>query len=143
MPVYRLFQFSSVAEPSLTLCGPVNRSTPGLPLHHQLLDFTQIHVHQVGDAIQPPHPLLSPSPPAPKPFLHQSLFQRVNSLHEVAKELEFQLQHQSSNEHPGLISLRMDLQSKGLSGVFSNTTVQKHQFFGAQPSSQSNSHIHT
>ena len=108
MPVYRLFQFSSVAEPSLTLCGPVNRSTPGLPLHHQLLDFTQIHVHQVGDAIQPPHPLLSPSPPAPKPFLHQSLFQRVNSLHEVAKELEFQLQHQSSNEHPGLISLRMD-----------------------------------
>ena len=143
MPVYCLFQFSSVAEPSLTLCGPVNRSTPGLPLHHQLLDFTQIHVHQVGDAIQPPHPLSSPSPPAPKPFLHQSLFQRVNSLHEVSKELEFQLQHQSSNEHPGLISLRMDLQSKGLSGVFSNTTVQKHQFFGAQLSSQSNSHIHT
>ena len=73
------------------LCDPMNRSTPGLPAHHQLLEFTQTHVHLVGDAIQPSHPLLSPSPPAPNPSQHQSLFQRVNSSHEVAKVLEFQL----------------------------------------------------
>ena len=67
----------------------------GLPVHHQLLEFTQTHAHRVSDAIQPSHPLLSPSPPAPNPSQHQGLFQWVNSLHEVAKELEFQLQHQS------------------------------------------------
>ena len=88
-------QFSSVAQSCPTLCDPMNRSTPGLPVHHQLLDFTQTHVHQVSDAIQPSHPLLSPSPPAPNPFQHQSLFQWVNSLHDMAKVLEFQLQHQS------------------------------------------------
>ena len=70
---------------------PTNRSTPGLPVHHHLPEFTQTHVHQVGDAIQPSHPLFSPSPPAPNPSQHQSLFQRVNSSHEVAKVLEFQL----------------------------------------------------
>ena len=86
----------------------MNRSTPGLPVHHQLQKFTQTHVHRVGDAIQPSHPLSSPSPPAPNPSQHQSLFQWVNSSHEVAKVLEFQLQHQYSNEHPGLISFRMD-----------------------------------
>ena len=84
-------QFSSVAQLCPTLCDPMNRSTPGLPVHHQLPEFTQTHVHPVGDAIQPPHPLLSPSPPAPNPSQHQSLFQRVNSSHEVAKVLEFQL----------------------------------------------------
>ena len=83
-------QFSSVAQPCLTLCDPMNRSTPGLPVHHQLLEFTQTHVHWVGDAIQPSHPLSSPFPPAPNPSQHQSLFQWVNSLHEVAKVLEFQ-----------------------------------------------------
>ena len=88
-------QFSSVAQLCPTLCNPMNRSTPGLPVRHQLLEFTQTHVHQVGDATQPSHPLLSPSPPAPNPSQHQSLFQRVNSLHEVAKVLEFQPQHQS------------------------------------------------
>ena len=86
----------------------MNRSMPGLPVPHQLLEFTQTHVHRVGDAIQPSHPLSSPSPPAPNPSQHQSLFQWVNSSHEVDKVLEFQLLHQSFSEHPGLISFRMD-----------------------------------
>ena len=86
----------------------MNRSMPGLPVHQQLLEFTQTHVHRVGDAIQPSHPLSSPSPPAPNPSQHQGLSQWVNSSHEVAKVLEFQLQHQSFQEHPGLISFRMD-----------------------------------
>ena len=84
-------QLSSVTQSCLTLCNPVNHSTPGLPVHHQLSEFTQTHVCRVGDAIQPPHPLSSPSPPAPNPSQHQGLFQWVNSLHEVAKVLEFQL----------------------------------------------------
>ena len=71
----RLNQFSSVAQSCPTLCDPMNCSMPGLPVHHQLLEFTQTHVHQVGDAIQPSHPLSSPSPPAPNPSQHQSLFQ--------------------------------------------------------------------
>ena len=86
----------------------MNRSTPGLPVHHQLPDFTQTHVHWVGDAIQPAHPLSSPSPPARNLSQHQSLFQWVNSSHEVAKVLEFQLYHHSFQEHPGIISFRMD-----------------------------------
>ena len=86
-------QFSSVTQSCWTLCDPMNRSTPGLPVHHQLPEFTQTHVHWVSDTIQPSHPLSSPSPPAPNPSQHQSLFQRVNSSHEVAKVLEFQ--HQS------------------------------------------------
>ena len=76
-------------------CDPINCSTPGLSVYHQLPEFTEAHVHRVGDAIQPSHPLSSPSPPAPNPSQHQGLFQWVNSSHEVAKELEFQLQHQS------------------------------------------------
>ena len=88
-------QFSSVAQSCLTLCNPMNHSTSGLPVHHQLPVFTQTHAHRVGDAIQPSHPLLPPSPPAPNPSQNQGLFQRVNSSHEVAKVLEFQLQHQS------------------------------------------------
>ena len=84
-------QFSSVTQSCLTLCSPMNRSTPGLPVHHQLPEFIQTHIHCVSDGIQPPHSLLSPSPPAPNPSQHQSLFQRLNSSHEVAKVLEFQL----------------------------------------------------
>ena len=83
--------FSSVAQSCPTLCYPMNRSTPGLPVHHQLPEFTQTHVHWVGDAIQPTHPLSPLSPPAPNPSQHQGLFQWVNSSHEVAKVLEFQL----------------------------------------------------
>ena len=89
------FSFSLVAQSCLTLCDPMDCSTPGLPVHHQLLESTQTHVHRVGDAIQPSHPLSSPSPPALNPLQHQGLFQWVNSSHEVAKVLEFQLQHQS------------------------------------------------
>ena len=88
-------QFSSVTQSCLTLCDPMNRSTPGLRVHHQLPELTQTHAQWVGDAIQPSHPLSSPSPPAPSPSQHQGLFQWVNSSHEVAKVLEFQLQHQS------------------------------------------------
>ena len=88
---YSSVQFSSVAQSCLTLCDPINRSTPGLPVHHQLPEFTQTHVHLVSDAIQLSHPLLFPSPHAPNRSQHQSLFQWVNSSHEVAKVLEFQL----------------------------------------------------
>ena len=84
-------QFSSVAQSCPTLYDPMNCSTPGLPVHHQHLEFTQTLVHRVSDAIQPSHPLLSPSPAAPNPSQHQSLFQWVNSSHEVNKILEFQL----------------------------------------------------
>ena len=84
-------QIRSVAQLCPTLCDPMNRSTPGLPVHHQLLEFTQTHAHRVSDAIQPSHPLSSPSPLAPNPSPHQSVFQWVNSSHEVAKVLEFQL----------------------------------------------------
>ena len=84
-------QFSSVTQSCPTLCDPMNRSTLALPVHHQLPEFTQTHVHPVSDAIQPSHPLSSPSFPAPNPSQHQSLFQWVNSSHQVAKVLEFQL----------------------------------------------------
>ena len=84
-------QITSVTQSCPTLRDPMKRSTPGLPVHHQLPEFTQTHVHRVGDAIQPSHPLSSPSPLAPNPSQHQSLFQWVNSSHEVAKVLEFQL----------------------------------------------------
>ena len=84
-------QFSSVAQLCPTLCDPMNHSTPVLPVHHQLPEFTHTHVHQVSDAIQPSHPLSSPSPPASNPSQQQGLFQWVNSSHEVTKVLEFQL----------------------------------------------------
>ena len=88
--IVHLFDYSifrSVAQSCLTLCDPMNSSTPGLPVHHQLPEFTQTHVHRVSDAIQPSHSLSSPSPPAPNPSQHQGLFQWVNSSHEVAKVL--------------------------------------------------------
>ena len=100
------FQFSSVAQSCLTLCDPMNHSMPGLPVDHQLPGFTQTRACRVGDAIQPSHPLSSPSPPAHNPSQHQSLFQWVNSSHEVAKVLEFQLQHQSFQWTPR--TFRMD-----------------------------------
>ena len=150
-------QFSSVSQSCLTLCDPMNRSMPGLPVHHQLPEFTQTHLHRVGDAIQPSHPLLSPSPTAPNPSQHQGLFQLVNSsgsftmsqlfaqggqsigVSALVSVLPKNSQDWSPLEWTGWISL----QSKWLSTAFSKTTVQKHQFFGAQLSSQSNSHIHT
>ena len=126
----------SVVQSYPTLCDPMDCSTPGFPVLCCLLEFAQTHVHRADDAIQPSHPLLSPSPPAFNLSQHQGLFQWVGSLHQVAKVLEFQL---PSSVLPmniqgwfplGLTGLI--LQSKGLSRVFSNTTVQKHQFFGAQ-----------
>ena len=138
--------FSSVQSLScVQLCDPMNRSTPGLPVHHQLPEFTQTLVHQVGDAIQPSHPLSSPSP-APNPSQYQSFPMsqhftwggQSTGVSALASFLPNNSQGWSS-EWTGWISL----QSKGLSRVFSNTTAQKHQFFGAQLSSQSNSHIHT
>ena len=104
-------QFSSVTQLCPTLRNPMNRSTPGLLVPHQLPELTQTHVHRVNDAIQPSHPLSSPSPPAPNPSQHQSLFQWVNSSHEVAKVLEFQLQHHSFQRN-----LRADLLQNGLVG---------------------------
>ena len=104
-------QFSSVAQSCLTLCDPINRSTPGLPVHHQLPEFTQTHVHRVRDAIQPSHPLSSPSPPDPNPSQHQSLFQWVNSLDEVAKVLELQFYHHSFQRNP-----RVHLLQNGMVG---------------------------
>ena len=102
-------QFSSV--PSLSgvrLCDPMNRSTPGLPVHHQLLQLAQTHVHWVSDAIQTSHPLSSPSPPTFNLSQHQGLFKWVSSSHQVAQLLGSQLQHQSYNEYSGLIFFRMD-----------------------------------
>ena len=87
----------------------MNHSTSGIPVHHKLPEFTQTHVHRVGDAIQPFHPLLSPSPSAPNASQHQGIFQRVNSSHEVAKVLEFQLQHQSFQCTPRTYLLQDEL----------------------------------
>ena len=95
-------QFSSVTQSCLSFCYLMNCSTPGLPVHHHLLEFTQTHVRQVGDAIQPSHPLLSPFPPDPNSSQHQSVFQWVSSSHEVAKVLEFHFSIIPSKEIPGL-----------------------------------------
>ena len=104
-------QFSSIAQSCPTLCDPMNHSTPGLPVNHQLLEFTQTHVHLVGDAIQSSHPLSSPSLSAHNPSQHQGLSQWVSSSHQVAKVLEFQLQHQSFHWTP-----RTDFLQDGLVG---------------------------
>ena len=141
-------QFSSVAQSCPTLCNPMNRSTPGLHVHHQIPEFTQTHVHWVSDAIQPSHPLSSPSPPAPQSLSASGSFP-MNQL--------FAWDGQSIGVSASASVLPMNthdwfplgwtgwisLQSKGLSRVFSSTTVQKHQFFSTQLSSQSSSHIHT
>ena len=129
-------QFGSVTQPCLTLCDPMNCSTPGLPVQHQLLESTQTHVHQVGDAIQPSHSL---HPPLFLPSFFPSIrvFSNESALRiRWPKYWSFSFNISPSNEHPGLVSLGWTgwifLQSKGCSRVFSNTTVQKHQFFSAQ-----------
>ena len=104
---FQQYQFSSVTQSCLTLCNPMDCSTPGFPIRHQLPELAQTHFHQVGDAIQPSYPLSSPSPPAFNLSQHQGLFQWVSSLHQVAKILEFQLQHQSLQW-----ILRTDFQSR-------------------------------
>ena len=139
--------FSSIAQLRPTLCDPIYCSTPGFPVHHQLPEFTQTHVHWVDDVIQSSHPLSSPSPPTLNLCQHQGLLNESALCIRWPKYWSFSLsitppmniQDWFPFGWTGWISLL----SKGLSRVFSNTTVQKHQFFGAQPSSQSNSHIHT
>ena len=103
------FTFSPVLQSCLTLCDTMDGSTPGFPVHHQFLELTQTHVHRVSDAIQPSHPLSSHSPPTFILSQNQGLFKWVSYSHQLAKVLEFQLQHQySSNEYSGLIFFRMD-----------------------------------
>ena len=138
-------QFSLVAQSCLTLCDPMDCSTPGLPVHHQLPEFTQTHA-QVDDTIQPSHPLSFPSLPAFNLSQHQGLFQWLSSSYQVSKVLELQFHHQSFQWifRTDFFQDRLggsSLQSKGLSRVFSNITVWKQQFFGAQLSLWSNSHI--
>ena len=134
---YYILQFSSVQSLSRVrlFVTPMNCSTPGLPVHHQLLESTQTHIHRVSDAIQPSHPLLSPSPPAPNPSQHQSLFSEATLLMRWPKYWSFSFSIIPSNEHQDWSPLEwagwISLQSRGLSRVFSNTTVQKHQLFSA------------
>ena len=107
--VLKLFiQFSSVAQSCPTLCNPMNRSTPGLPVHQQLPEFTQTRVHQVGDSIQPSHPLSSPPPPAPSPSQHQGLSNESTIHMRWPKYWSFSFSISPYNEHRGLISFRMD-----------------------------------
>ena len=143
-----IYQFSSVTQLCPTICEPMNRSTPGLPVHQQLPEFTQTYIHRVSDAIQShlilcrPLLLLPPIPPSIRVFSNESTLHKRWPKHwsfSLASVLPMNSQDWFSLGWTGWISL----QSKGLSRVFSSTTVQKHQFFGAQPSSQSNSHIHT
>ena len=101
-------QFSSVGQSCQTLFDPMNCSMPGLPVYHQFLEFIQTHIHQVSDTIQPSHPLSSPSPPAPNPSQHQSLFQKANLRMRWPKYWSFSFSISPSKEHPGLISYRMD-----------------------------------
>ena len=118
-----------VTKSCLTLCDPMDCSMPGFSVLHHLQESAQTHVHWVSDAIQSFHPLPPPSPSALNLSQHQDLFQWVVSSHQVAKVLELQLQPQSCQW-----IFRIDLLfSKGLSRIFSSTTVWKHQLFGAQP----------
>ena len=139
-------QLSSVAQSCPTLCDPIDRSTPGFPIHHQLPELLQTYVHQVRDAVQPSHPLSSPSPPALNLSQHQGLFKWLSSsggqsigVSASTSVLPMNIQDWSHLGWTGWISL----QSKGLSRVFSDTRVQNHQFFDAQLSLWPNSHIHT
>ena len=146
--IFSSVQFSSVTQSCLTLCNPMDCSMPAFPFHHQLLEPTQTYVHWDGDAIQPSHPLspllLLPSiPPCIRVFSNSQLFAWCGQSIGVSV-LSFS--NSPFNEHPGLISFRMDwLNLLSVQGTLkkTNTTVQKHQFFGAQLSSQSNSHTHT
>ena len=143
---YGSIQFSSVAQLCPTLCDPMNRSTPGLPVHYQLPEFIQTHMIE---SVMPSshlilcHPLLllPPIPPSIRLFSNQSTLRM-----RWPKYWSFSFSRIPYKEHPGLFSFRMNwldlLAVQGTLRVFSNTTVQKHQFFGTQLSSQSNFHIH-
>ena len=132
---------SSVAQSCLTLCNPMNCSTPGFPVHHQLPELTQIHVHRVSDAIQP-----SPSPPCLQSFPASGSFpmsQLFTSGGQSIGALASVLTKNIQDWLPLGLARLVSLQSKGFSRVFSSITVQKHQLFGTHPSLWSNSHIHT
>ena len=142
------WKLSSVAQLCPTLCDPVDCSTPGLPVYHQLPEFAQTHVHWVGDAIQPSHPLPSPSPPAFNLSQHQGLFpmswffpSRGQSIGVSASTSVLPVN--IPDWFPLGLTGWISSLSKGLSRVFSNTTVQIHQFFSTQPSFWSNSQVHT
>ena len=121
-------RFSSVAQAYWTLCNPMDRSTSGFPVHHWHPELTQTHAHWVGNATQPSHPLSCHSAPAFSLSQHQCLFKWVSSSHQVPKVQEFQLQHQSFQ---WILRIHL-LTVQGLSRIFSDTMVQKHQFFSAQ-----------
>ena len=130
-------QFSSITQPCPTLCNPKDCSTPGLLVHHQLPEFTQTHVHWAGDAIQPSHPPSSPSPPALKSFPASGSFQMSQLFTSNGQSIGISastsvLPMNTQDWSPLGWTTWLSLQSKGFSRVFSNTTVQKHQFFGAQ-----------
>ena len=136
VPLPLITCYCSVIQSCLTLCNAMDCSTSGFCVLHHLPGLAQTHLHRAGDAIQPFHPLLSLSPPAFNLSQHQGLFQWVSSSHQVAKVLELQLQHQVlpmniQDCFPLGLTGWISLQSKGLSRVFSNTIVQKHQFFHA------------
>ena len=140
----------SVAQSCPTLCDPMACSMPGLPDLHHIPEFTQTHVHRVGDAIQPSHPLSSPYPPAPIPPSIRVFSNGSALCIRWPKYWSFSFNITPSNEHPGLTSFRMDwldllaVQGTLLSKrVFSNTTLQRHQPFGAQLSLWPKLHIHT
>ena len=145
--VSKHIQFSLVAQSCLNLCDPMDCSTPGLPVYHQLPESTETHVRWVGDAIQPSHPVI-PFSTCPQSFPASGSFSNESVLRiRWPMDWSFSFSISLSNEHQDWSPLEwtgwITLQSKGLSRVFSNTTVQTHQFFGAQLSLQSNSHIHT
>ena len=134
----RSFSFSTVSQSCLTLCDPLDCSTPEFPVHHQLPEPTQTHVHCLSDVIQAFHPLPSPSSPAFNISQHQGLLQCASSFHQVAKVLEYWFQHQFFQWMFRIDFLNIlrtgwiSLQSKGLSRVFSNTMVQNYLFFSIQ-----------
>ena len=136
IPIKREIQFSSVAQLCPALCDPMDCSMPGLPVHHQLPEFTQTHVHWVSDAIQPCHPLLSPSLLTFNLSQHQGIFSESVLCISCPKDWNFSFSISPSNEHPGLISFRMDwldiLAVQGTLKSLLNITVQKHQFFSTQ-----------
>ena len=141
--------FSSVAQACPTLCDPMDCSTPGLPVHRQLPELAQTHVHRVGDAIQPSHPLSFPSPPDFSLSHHQGIFQWVSSSHQVAKVLELQLNISPSNEYSGLISFRINwfdlLAVQGTLSLLQHHSSKHthHSSLALSPSLWFNSHICT